>query len=149
MAIGPRPRVPPRSEARRHVPESTLASARTCYSHLAGRLAVDIADALQKRGLLVSREEKQFAVSQRGHDWFAELGIEITAREMSEPRFARQCLDWTERRHHIAGRLGSAMLTRFCELRWMAPVRDTRAVRVTLEGERKLWELLRVKAGAT
>jgi DNA-binding transcriptional ArsR family regulator len=146
MAIAPQPKAQPRTEARRPLPGSTLASARTCYSHLAGRLAVDIADALQKRGLLASREAKQFTVSQRGREWFGELGVEISEQQMKEPRFARQCLDWTERRHHIAGRLGSAMLTRFRELKWVAPIRDTRAVRVTLEGERRLWDLLQVNA---
>src|ERR1700756_1475128 len=98
--------------ARRHAPDDTLAYARTCYSHLAGRLAVDIAEALQVCGLLVKREDR-FAVTDRGREWFAQLGIEIAERQMKEPRFARHCLDWTERRHHIAGHLGSAMLARF------------------------------------
>ena len=132
-----------RKSAGRRAPDDALAYARTCYSHLAGRLAVDIAEALQVRGLVVKRE-KRFAVTQRGREWFAQLGIEISEQGVSEPRFARRCLDWTERRHHVAGHLGSAMLTRFRELKWVAPVRDTRAVRVTLEGERKFWELLRV-----
>jgi len=125
-------------------PDGAMAYARTCYSHLAGRLAVDIADALQKRGLLVSREAKQFVVTRRGREWFAQLGVEITEQQMKHPRFARCCLDWTERRHHIAGYLGSAMLARFRELKWIAPVRDSRAVRITLEGETAFWELLRI-----
>ena len=124
-------------------PDDALAYARTCYSHLAGRLGVDIAEALQVRGLLVKREDR-FVVTQRGREWFAQLGIEITDPHMKDPRLARRCLDWTERRHHIAGHLGSAMLARFRGLKWIAPIRDSRAVRVTLEGERKLWELLRV-----
>jgi DNA-binding transcriptional ArsR family regulator len=125
-------------------PDGALAYARTCYSHLAGRLAVDIADALQHRGLLAQDVGNQFALTRRGRAWFAQLGIEITEQQLKDPRFARRCLDWTERRHHIAGHLGVAMLTRFRELRWIAPMRHTRAVRVTLEGERQLWELLRV-----
>ncbi len=123
--------------------DDTLTYARSCYSHLAGRLAVNIAEALQVRGFLVKREDR-FAVTQRGREWFAQIGIEIAARQLTDPRFARRCLDWTERRHHIAGHLGSAMLTRFRELKWIAPIRDSRAVRVTLEGERRFWELLRV-----
>lgn len=132
-----------RKSAGRRAPDDTLAYARTCYSHLAGRLAVDIAEALQVRGLLVKREDR-FAVTHRGREWFAQLGIEITETQIPEPRFARRCLDWTERRHHIAGHLGSAMMVRFRELKWIAPMRNSRAVRVTLEGERRLWELLRV-----
>jgi DNA-binding transcriptional ArsR family regulator len=132
-----------RSSAGGRAPDDMLAYARTCYSHLAGRLGVDIAEAFQVRGLLVKREDR-FAVTQRGREWFAQLGIEITEQQTKQPRFARRCLDWTERRHHIAGYLGSAMQVRFRELRWIAPMRDSRAVRVTLEGERKFWELLRV-----
>jgi DNA-binding transcriptional ArsR family regulator len=126
-------------------PDAAIAYARTCYSHLAGRLAVDIADALQAHGLLVNREDG-FAITQRGCEWSERLGIDISVRQMGNPRFARHCLDWTERRHHVAGPLGSAMLKQFRELKWIVPMCDTRAVRVTLEGERKLWELLRVKA---
>jgi DNA-binding transcriptional ArsR family regulator len=146
LAIAPRPNAPDRKSARGDAPDSALTYARTCYSHLAGRLAVDIAEALQVTGLLVKRELDRFTVTQRGREWFAQLGIETVDRQIKDPRFAKPCLDWTERRHHIAGHLGSAMLTRFRELRWVAPIRDTRAVRVTLEGEKKFWELLRVKA---
>lgn len=144
LAIAPRANGTAASKSvGRRAPDDMLANARTCYSHLAGRLGVDIAEALQVRGLLVNREAR-FAVTQRGREWFAQLGVEITKPHMKDPRLARLCLDWTERRHHIAGHLGSAMLARFRELKWIAPLRDSRAVRVTLEGERKFWELLRV-----
>jgi DNA-binding transcriptional ArsR family regulator len=143
LAIAPRADVVTPRRAAGRAPDATLTYARTCYSHLAGRLAVDIAEELQVRGLLLKREN-WFAVTQRGRDWFGQLGIEITARQLQELRFARCCLDWTERRHHIAGSLGSAMLVRFRELKWVAPIRDSRAVRVTLDGQRRLWELLRV-----
>ena len=144
MVIAPRANHPvARKLAGGRSPDDPLAYARTCYSHLAGRLGVDIAEALQVNGLLVKREDR-FVVTQRGQEWFAQLGIDITERQMKDPRFARRCLDWTERRHHIAGHLGSAMLARLRELKWIAPMRDSRALRVTLEGERRLWALLRV-----
>jgi DNA-binding transcriptional ArsR family regulator len=144
LAITPRANdTAARRSAGRRTPDDTLAYARTCYSHLAGRLAVDIAEALQVCGLLVKRQHR-FVVTQRGREWFAQLGIELTEQQMREPRFARCCLDWTERRHHIAGHLGAAVLVRFRELKWIAPMHNSRAVRVTLEGEQKLWELLRV-----
>lgn len=144
LTVASRPNdVAARSTGGRRTPEAALAYARTCYSHLAGRLGVDIAEALQVGGFLVKREDR-FAVTQRGRAWLGQLGIATSDRQLRNPRFARRCLDWTERRHHIAGHLGSAMLMRFRELKWIMPMRDTRAVRVTLEGERKLWELLRV-----
>jgi len=143
LAIAPRSSPAARKPFTGRPPDDALTYARTCYSHLAGRLAVNLVDALLERRLLAD-DSNRFGITQRGRTWFAQLGIELTEQQMKEPRFARRCLDWTERRHHIAGHLGSAMLTRFRELKWIAPVRDSRAVRVTLEGERKLWELLRV-----
>jgi len=147
MTIAPRADNAARKSARGRGPDDALAYARTCYSRLAGRLGVAIAEALQERELLAQNEDS-FAVTQRGREWLERLGIETTERQVSGPRFARRCLDWTERRHHIAGHLGSAMLARFLELKWIARIPDTRAVRVTLEGERRLWELLRVNGRA-
>ncbi|MBV9610516.1 MAG: helix-turn-helix transcriptional regulator [Acidobacteria bacterium] len=125
-----------------------LSYARTCYSHLAGRLAVDIADAFEKRGLLVGNTGKRYELTKRGRAWVAELGIPVSEKQVEQPRFARQCLDWTERRHHIAGQLGCAMLTRFRELKWIAPIAQTRAVRVTHQGQRAFAELLRLRPAA-
>ena len=130
----------PRTRAAQ-VPES-LAYARTCYSHLAGRLAVEIADALQKRGYLAREEPTLYSLTSRGQEWFERLGIVFADSHIRNTRFARPCLDWSERRHHIAGQLGSAMLERFCQLKWIAPVRESRAVRVTLEGRRRFREVL-------
>jgi len=93
----------------------------------------------------VRKENKRFAVTKAGRAWLEELGVVVHDRDMSDPRFARWCLDWTERRHHIAGRLGSALFSRFRELRWIAPLRDSRAIRVTLDGHQRLKELLDVE----
>ena len=144
LAITRLPKSSSAAVARLRSPQESLVYARTCYSHLAGRLGVKIADALQDQGLLVRREPRLFMITSRGREWFAQLGIAVTERQMKDVRFARRCLDWTERRHHVAGQLGSELLTRFRQLRWIAPIRDTRAVRVTLEGERNLWKLLRI-----
>lgn len=125
-------------------PGNGLAYARSCYSHLAGRLGVEIAEALLTRHILLARRPPRFAVTNHGREWFAQLGIELTKTHLNQPQFARCCLDWTERRHHVAGRLGSMMLTRFRELRWLAPVRDSRVFRVTLKGEEEFYRLLRI-----
>lgn len=122
-----------------------IAYARSCYSHLAGNLAVQLAETLQAREFVVPKETKLYVVTKRGRAWFDEFGIPIGDRDLNDQRFARRCLDWTERRHHIAGRLGSAIFHRLRELRWIAPVHDSRAVRVTLEGQRRLARLLGVR----
>jgi hypothetical protein len=136
----------PKSQERT-VTAGTLAHARTCYAHLAGWLGVQIAEALEERRLLRVSGPKLYSVSPSGQTWFQALGIEIPERTRSSDKLARRCLDWTERRHHLAGTLGCALYKRLLELRWVLPIRGTRAVRVTLEGRSRLWELLRLPIG--
>lgn len=138
VAITPQPK-PRNGDAAQ---PGTFKYARTCYSHLAGQFAVKIADVLQKRELLVLHEPKRFVIPARGREWFDRLGIAISDKQMKDPHFARACLDCTERRYHLAGPLGSAMLARFRELKWIAPIAHTRTVRVTIQGEHKFSELL-------
>jgi DNA-binding transcriptional ArsR family regulator len=118
-----------------------LSYARSCYSHLAGEIAVKIVRKLQDLRVLVAQEPRGYRVTRTGRLWFAQLAIDVSQRQSSDPKFARRCLDWTERRHHLAGPLGSALFGRFRELKWVAPVRHSRAVRVTVEGQFKLQRL--------
>jgi DNA-binding transcriptional ArsR family regulator len=128
------------------VPEvGSLEHARTCYAHLAGWLGVQIADALQANGVLLPAGGRAFAVTQRGCEWFKEIGVDVAgAEDGANPKVARQCIDWTERRPHVAGAVGVAMYRRFVALKWIVPAKNTRAVRVTLDGKRELWKRLRV-----
>lgn len=143
LALGPQAAHEQRGMATRAA-DNPLAYARSCYSHLAGRLGVEIVDALLARHVLISPRPRQFAITDRAREWFAQLGIEPTDGQMAQAQFARCCLDWTERRYHLAGKLGSMMLSRFRELKWMTPIRDTRALRMTLKGEQEFYKLLRI-----
>jgi DNA-binding transcriptional ArsR family regulator len=131
----------------RTVTAGSLAHARTCYAHLAGWLGVQIAEELERRGLLRISGPKLYRVTLSGRTWFQSLGIEIPEETRALSKLARRCLDWTERRHHVAGPLGCAMYKRLVELRWVVPIRGTRAVRVSIEGKSRLWELLRLPIG--
>jgi hypothetical protein len=131
----------------RTVTAGSLAHARTCYAHLAGWLGVQIAEGLERRGLLRISGPKLYSVTLSGRTWFQTLGIEIPEETRALSKLARRCLDWTERRHHLAGPLGCAMYKRLVELRWVVPIRGSRAVRVSLEGKSRLWELLRLPIG--
>jgi DNA-binding transcriptional ArsR family regulator len=122
----------------------SLEHARTCYAHLAGWLGVQIADALQANGVLLPAAGRAFAVTERGREWFEELGVPVSADGEANPKVARQCIDWTERRPHVAGAAGVAMYRRFVGLKWVVPSKSTRAVRVTLDGKRELWKRLRI-----
>jgi DNA-binding transcriptional ArsR family regulator len=122
----------------------SLEHARTCYAHLAGWLGVQIADALQANGLLLPAGGRAFAVTQRGREWFEELGVEVAGRARADSKVARQCIDWTERRPHVAGTVGVGMYRRFVALKWIVPAKNTRVVRVTLDGKRELWKRMRI-----
>lgn len=117
----------------------SLEHARTCYAHLAGWLGVQIADALQMNGVLLPTGGRAFAVTQQGREWLEELGVEVAAGKV-----ARQCIDWTERRPHVAGAVGVGIYRRFVALKWIVPAKNTHAVRVTLDGKRELWKRLRI-----
>jgi DNA-binding transcriptional ArsR family regulator len=120
----------------RQAPDLKLA--RTCYDHLAGKIAVALCQALQKAGWLVLRDENEFAVTRKGDDQFRELGIDTDALHTQRRAFARPCPDWSERQPHLAGAVGAALLDRMFEMKWIARRRDSRIVRLTNEGAAEL-----------
>jgi DNA-binding transcriptional ArsR family regulator len=111
--------------------------ARRCYDHLAGRLAVALTAALQTRGLL-EPAGRDFRLSPRGGRFFANLGIDFTGLRRGPRHFARACLDWSERRPHLAGALGAALLDQLITRRWLSRRRGARTVYVTPAGRREL-----------
>jgi hypothetical protein len=125
----------------------SLAHARTCYGHLAGWLGVQIAKHLEERGMIKPYSPKAYSVSPSGREWFEAIGVGVPSSPAARKKLAVRCLDWTERRHHLAGTLGCAINRRFRELGWLIPIRDTRAVRVTLEGRTQIWRLLGITVG--
>ncbi len=127
------------------VPE--IRFARTCYDHLAGMLAIALRDELLRAGTLRQREQG-FEVSRQGQRRFSELSIDVNSLHRLRRGFGNHCLDWTERHPHIGGALGAAILARLLELRWIARVPGTRAVRVTHAGERGIEEMFGIRCAA-
>jgi DNA-binding transcriptional ArsR family regulator len=123
---------------------SAMARGRTCYDHLAGRLGIAVTDALTGRGLL--RQDTGFALTDAGIGWFDSTGIPLD-RTGRRP-LARACLDWTERRPHLAGVAGAALCRHSLDAGWCVRIGSERAVKVTPSGELALSELLGVDAGA-
>ena len=107
-----------------------LRNARTCYDHLAGRLGVALADSLTRSGH-VALSADGGEVTDTGHAFLCEFGAEPAPGKRV---FCRPCLDWSERRPHIAGRLGAALAARCLERGWIARQRDSRAVTITPAG---------------
>ncbi|MFF9196377.1 ArsR/SmtB family transcription factor [Streptomyces sp. NPDC014779] len=112
-----------------------MARGRTCYDHLAGRLGTTIAGAMTARGLL--RQDTGFALTDAGLAWFADLGLPLVPGRSRRP-LARGCLDWTERRPHLAGLAGAELCRHALDAGWCVRIGSERAVRVTAAGERAL-----------
>ena len=125
----------PAVSRRRATPRINLAlrEARTCYDHLAGRVGVGLADALVARGAIILGDDAG-EVTESGREWLSAFGIAANpVAEMRRP-LCRPCLDWSERRSHIAGVLGAALCRRCEELGWIRRERNTRAVAITPAG---------------
>jgi DNA-binding transcriptional ArsR family regulator len=121
-----------------------LQFARCCYDHLAGSLGVAVTQALQERTFIVAAADKQFEVTQAGMEWFSAMGLDLAALKPARRGLARQCLDWTERRHHLAGPLGVELMSRLCAIGWVRRSKSSRAVQVTPKGWAGLKEQLGV-----
>nr|MCB1741784.1 winged helix-turn-helix transcriptional regulator [Gammaproteobacteria bacterium] len=113
--------------------DAELRAARSCYDHLAGRLAVSLADAMVERALL-ELDLEGGRLTERGRDCLQGLGVDLTPSRSRSP-FCRPCLDWSERRPHVAGQVGRAMLTRFFELDWLRRRERGRCLRITPAGQ--------------
>jgi hypothetical protein len=117
-----------------------LRNARTCYDHMAGALAVSLHDRLHQLEWLIVSEanESAYDLSNVGTMALTALGVDIEALRTSRRRFACACLDWSERRPHIGGALGAALLNVALTRRWVVRDIDSRALSVTRVGAREL-----------
>jgi DNA-binding transcriptional ArsR family regulator len=119
--------------------DPALRHARVCYDHLAGDLGVQMLDSMKRQRLVRQRKQDIELTAEGEH--FLTRTLQISTDALAHPRrpLCRACLDWSERRHHLAGTLGAAMLTRFTELKWAA--RDaapgSRVVNFTRNGEKR------------
>ena len=119
--------------------EPALRKARVCYDHLAGELGVRLYDALLETRF-ISADTTGLALSRKGRRSFADLGIDVDALARRRRPLCRACLDWSERRHHLAGALGAALLARFVALGWARIAQGSRVVSFSPPGERALRE---------
>jgi DNA-binding transcriptional ArsR family regulator len=122
-----------------------LRRARSCYDHLAGRIAVDLHDALLARGWLTG-QGGAYQLTECGADRLDELGIHIQVIAASRRRFAYPCMDWSERRSHLGGALGAALMERLIERGWLSREIEGRALRVSAAGRRALRDRLGIDA---
>ena len=113
--------------------DDAMRFARTCYDHLAGQLGVGVADALLARRYVLLSEDGG-AVTPAGARFFTTFGAELDSKFAGRRIFCRACLDWSERRYHIAGHVGAEIWRRAQELGWVTQRHGERAVHVTPAG---------------
>lgn len=114
--------------------------ARLCYDHIAGSLGVGIADAMLENGWL-ELSGRDYRLTGPGDTVLRRLGVDIDGARAKRRLFARACLDWSERRAHLAGALGAALATRLFELDWLERSGHAREVSVTARGEAEFTRL--------
>jgi DNA-binding transcriptional ArsR family regulator len=121
-------------------------TARSCYDHLAGVAGVFITEALLKKGLIKDHPDqlKEFSVTTDGVRWFMELGINTEQLETAKRPLALKCIDWTEKRPHLAGSLGAALLQYFLKEGWFRRVYQKRSLLITSKGEIELKQKLNI-----
>lgn len=117
---------------------SRLAAARTCYDHMAGTLAVALHDRMLERGWLRGAGGDAYDLTGEGTKALSAAGVDVSASRGMRRRFAFACLDWSERRPHLGGALGAALLGAALSRRWVERELDGRALSVTRSGRREL-----------
>ena len=133
--------------ASRRVPtfrDPTMARARICYDHLAGELGVAIADSLIKNGHLILGPDGG-EVTESGETFLADVGIDVMGSRRRRRAFCRPCLDWSERRYHLAGAIGAAIAERCFEMKWVKRIEESRALQITPTGEKGLLATFGIK----
>jgi DNA-binding transcriptional ArsR family regulator len=123
-----------------------LRAARTCYDHMAGKLAVVLHDRFTNLGWLTAESEGTgYALSGEGSRAFAQLGIDVEATQALRRRFACPCVDWSERRPHLGGALGAAFLKAAIRKRWVRQELNSRALNLTRGGRQELQDRFGVR----
>lgn len=123
--------------------DPAMRKARVCYDHLAGELSVQIFESLVKCGALALGADG-LALTGDGQQFFKTSGIDAVALQRQRRTFCRACLDWSERRHHLAGALGAAVFERIVAQRWARHDQDSRVVNFSKAGEKALREMFRL-----
>ncbi|HUL16207.1 MAG TPA: helix-turn-helix transcriptional regulator [Terriglobales bacterium] len=122
-----------------HTPKDLLA-ARTCYDHIAGALGVALHDCFEAKGWFsrAARSNGAYGLTADGTMAFEALGVDVEAIRKQRRRFAYACMDWSERRAHLGGALGAAVLRVALKYKWLTQDLDSRALSITKTGRREM-----------
>jgi DNA-binding transcriptional ArsR family regulator len=118
-----------------------LKCARRCYGHMAGELGVAQFEMLMRKQYL-EPSDQGLHLTEKGHAWAKQLGLELPKK--STTRFAYACMDWSERKDHLAGSLAKALLELYLAKNWLRAPKETRALELTHLGQEVLIPLLKI-----
>jgi len=118
---------------------------RSCYDHLAGAVGVRFTEAMERKGFIKKDFTKEYLVSKKGWSWLSQIEIREADFTNNRRPLARQCLDWTERRPHLAGQLGAVLLQTMFERKWLRKTQFSRELLVTAKGQQELNALLGIR----
>jgi predicted transcriptional regulator len=116
---------------------------RTCYDHLAGKIGVALADSLLEQKIIIEKNGI-FEISAEGEKWFLDFGINLEDAQKQKRIFLKPCLDWSERRNHIAGSIGALLLDKMISEDWLRRNKNSRAVTITGKGEKELLKFFKI-----
>ena len=116
--------------------DSAMRNARVCYNHLAGNKGIQLHDALIANRYL-KQNSGELVLTRKGSHFMQEFGIDLDSLQASRTPMCRPCLDWSERRSHLAGSLGRALMAKFEQLRWVKRDGNSRVVKFSAKGERE------------
>lgn len=116
--------------------DAALREARVCYDHLAGETGVALLTGLQQRNYLRLADEGALQLTPEGRDYFSSIGLGLDGLESKRRPLCLHCLDWSERRHHLGGSLGAAILEMMLEHKWLRRT-DSRALAFTAAGRQE------------
>lgn len=116
---------------------------RTCYDHLAGYVGVQLVEAMEERGY-IAKSNRVYNVTKSGWEWLLFFDIKQSDYNHIRRPITRQCLDWSERRPHLAGQLGADMLENMFKRKWFKKVQYSRELLVTAKGSSEIFQLLRI-----
>lgn len=122
---------------------SAIRNCRTCYDHLAGKVAVALTDSFLGEGIM-TENGKTFDLTPKGEIVFSDLGLNIEDIKKKRRSFLRPCLDWSERRYHMAGALAAALLQQMISLDWMRRQKNSRAITITSKGQKEFYRYFKL-----
>ncbi|WP_394773330.1 ArsR/SmtB family transcription factor [Flavobacterium sp.] len=136
----PKPEIASKKKSENYPP---IKYCRTCYDHLAGKIGVALTDSLLEQKIIIENNST-FEISSEGEKWFSDFGINIEDAQKQKRIFLKPCLDWSERRNHIAGSIGTLLLNKMLNEDWIRRTANSRAIVITGKGEKEMLKYFKI-----